>query len=100
MTRDKNLEAFLNTSPNQWFYSQKSQASKEYSKLPKARFKNNHMAKFRDASPRAFEHECMNKTEFFLEYFIRVNKILKEYFLTRRIKSSLTWRNILSRVHG
>jgi hypothetical protein len=54
------------------------------------------MAKFKDASPQACEHECMNKTKSFLEYFIHVNKILKKYFLTCKIKSLLTWKNILS----
>ncbi len=34
------------------------------------------------------------------KYFVHANRILGKYFLTSRIKSLLTWKNILPRVHG
>jgi hypothetical protein len=30
------------------------------------------------------QHECMSRMEFSLEYFVHANKILGEYFLTRK----------------
>ncbi len=62
----------------------------------------------KDVSPRTCEHkheqtnkhECMSKIESFLECFVYVDKILKEYSLTCKTKYWLTWKNILPRVHG
>jgi hypothetical protein len=42
----------------------------------------------------------MSKTESFLEYYVHVDIILGEYFLTRKTKSLLKWKNILPHVHG
>jgi hypothetical protein len=44
------------------------------------------------------EHASMNN--FFLEYFIDVNKIFWENYLTHGIEYLVMWRNILSCVHG
>jgi hypothetical protein len=45
------------------------------------------------------EHECMSRMEFSLEYFIHANRILGEYFLTRKTEPLLMWRNILLHVY-
>jgi hypothetical protein len=39
-------------------------------------------------------------SESFLEYFVDVNKIFKEYSLTHETKYLVTWKNIFSHVHG
>jgi hypothetical protein len=46
------------------------------------------------------EHEQVNKTDFFLEYFVNIEKILKEYSLTHDIEYIMMWRIILSCVYG
>jgi hypothetical protein len=56
----------------------------------------------RDVKWRAWEHEReqMNMNESFLEYFVDVEGILKEYSLTHGIEYMTTLKNILPRVHG
>jgi hypothetical protein len=46
------------------------------------------------------EHEHMKRTESYLEYFVHVDIILREYSLTCRNFLLLTWKNILPCVHG
>jgi hypothetical protein len=42
----------------------------------------------------------VNKTESFFEYFVDVEGILEEYFLTYGIEYVMTWKNVLPHVHG
>jgi hypothetical protein len=42
----------------------------------------------------------MNKKESFFKYFFHVDRILKKHSLMSRTKFVLTWKNILSYVHG
>jgi len=46
------------------------------------------------------KHEQASMSKSLLEYVVHVDKILKNYLLTHRIESLLTWRNILPCVHG
>jgi hypothetical protein len=46
------------------------------------------------------EHEQVSRIEFFWEYFIDIEGILKKYSLTHGIKYIMMWRNILPHVHG
>jgi hypothetical protein len=48
----------------------------------------------------ASEHEKISKTEFFLEYFVNNERILKKYSLTHDIKYIMMWRNIFSCIYG
>jgi hypothetical protein len=42
----------------------------------------------------------VNMSKSFLKYFVDVNGIFEEYYLTHGIEYCVTWKNILPRVHG
>jgi hypothetical protein len=44
--------------------------------------------------------EQVSMNEFFLEFFVDINKIFGEYYLTDGTKYLMTWKNILPHVHG
>jgi hypothetical protein len=46
----------------------------------------------------ACEHEQRSRIDFFSKYSFHIVRIIKEYFITSRIKHLVMWKNIMSQV--